>query len=336
MIRTMIRTLAIAFAGIALAITAASAAERPILRSDVVVSDNIVRIGDLIDNAGLVANVPLFRAPPLGQTGTIPAAQVVDAVRSHALVGLDTGNVSEVTVTRASRAIAPAEIETLFATAIAKSSAGNVADISVSFVRPLNTLQLEANQTGSPRIDQLHFDSRTGRFDGTLTIAGAPGIQLRLIGTAVVTAQTVELLRPFARGEIIKLSDISLRRVARTQISGETITNPDQAIGLAARSAINAGRPLNASELTKPELVQRNEHVTVVYQMPGLMVAVRGKAKDSGAEGDMIDVVNLQSNRTVRATIVGRGQVAVEPMTARIIAAADLSSNLRQPDSGAK
>jgi flagella basal body P-ring formation protein FlgA len=332
-----IRTLAIALAGILLSISAAPAAEPPTLRSDVTVSDNIVRIGDLIDNAGIIADVPVFRAPALGQTGTIPASQVIDAVRAHALVGLDPGNVSEVTVTRASRAIAPAEIENLVAAALAKAhAAGSAADISVSFVRPLRALQLAVNQTGAPSIDQLRFDPRTGRFDATLTVAGASHVQLRLIGTAVVTAQTVELLRPLARGELIKLSDVTMRRVPRAQISGETVTNPDQAVGMAARTAINAGRQISVGELMKPELVHRGENVTIVYQTPGLMLAVRGKAKDGGTEGDMIDIVNLQSNRTVRATVIGRGQVAVEPMTARIIAAADLSPKLDQPNSGAK
>jgi flagella basal body P-ring formation protein FlgA len=279
----------------------------------------------------------VFRAPALGQTGTISAAQVIEAVRAHALVGLDPGNVSEVTVTRASRAIAPAEIENLVAAALARShAAGSAADILVSFVRPLRTLQLDTGQTGAPRVDQLHYDARTGRFDGTLTVAGAPNVQMRLIGTAVVTAQAVELNRPLARGEIVKLSDVTLRRVPRTQIASDTLTAPEQAVGMAARSAINAGHPLMSGELMKPELVQRGESVTIVYQAPGLMLAVRGKAKDGGAESDMIDVVNLQSNRTVRATIIGRGQVAVEPMTARIVAAADFSSKHSQPNSGAK
>jgi flagella basal body P-ring formation protein FlgA len=333
----MIRTVAIAFAGILLSAAAASAAERPVLRSDVTVNDSIVRIGDLIDNAGIVANVPVFRAPALGQTGTIPASQVIEAVRAHALVGLDPGGVSEVTVTRASRAIAPAEIENLVAAALAKShAAGNAADILVSFVRPLRTLQLDVGQTGALHIDQLRYDARTGRFDGTLTVAGALSVQMRLIGTAVVTAQAVELNRPLARGEIIKLSDVTLHRVPRTQLASDTLTTPNQAIGLAARSAINAGKPLSLGELMKPELVQRGENVTIVYQAPGLMLAVRGKAKDSGAEDDMIDVVNLQSNRTVRAIIIGRGQVAVEPITARIIAAVDFSSKRSLPNAGAK
>lgn len=333
----MIRKLTFAIAGAALSIAIASASERPTLRADVVVSDNVVRIGDLIDNAGIVANVPVFRAPPLGQSGTIPAAQVLDAVRAHALVGLDPGSISEVTVTRASRIVTASEIETLLATVLAKSYAlGNPADISLTFPRTLRALHLESKQTGSLRIDQLRFDSRSSRFDGFLTVAGAPSVQVHLTGTATVTTEAVALARPLARGDVIKESDIALRRVPRSQITSEAVVSPDQAIGMAARTALNAGRPLQAAELMKPELVRRNDSVTIVYQVPGLMLAVRGKANEGGAEGDMIDVVNLQSNRVIRATIIGRGQVAVASMTARIVASADLSPNPSRTTSGAK
>ena len=39
----------------------------------------IVRIGDLVENAGAAADVPMFRAPDLGQTGAVPVARVADA-----------------------------------------------------------------------------------------------------------------------------------------------------------------------------------------------------------------------------------------------------------------
>jgi flagella basal body P-ring formation protein FlgA len=89
--------------------------------------------------------------------------------------------------------------------------------------------------------------------------------------------------------------------------------------------------------LIKPEIVQRNENVTIVYQVPGLMLAVRGKALEGGAEGDMIDVVNVQSNRTLRGTVIGPGQVSVSSMAPRVLAATEFEAPVRtQPSSGAK
>src|SRR5690349_15487831 len=46
----------------------------PALKRDVTVSSELVRIGDLIENAGTSARVPIFRAPDLGQTGSVSAA----------------------------------------------------------------------------------------------------------------------------------------------------------------------------------------------------------------------------------------------------------------------
>src|SRR5664280_3344965 len=104
----MIRNLIVAIAAL-LALGAAAAAapdqERPKLKPEATVTGNIVHIGDLIEHAGIVAKVPIFRAPDLGSTGTVSADVVLEAVRAYALVGLDTGDVSEVLVTRASRTI---------------------------------------------------------------------------------------------------------------------------------------------------------------------------------------------------------------------------------------
>ena len=66
------------------------------LKSQVTVSSDIVRIGDLVENAGPSANTPIFRAPDLGQTGAVPVRAVLDAVRPHGLVGVDVRGMSEI------------------------------------------------------------------------------------------------------------------------------------------------------------------------------------------------------------------------------------------------
>ena len=62
----------------------------PALKPMATVASEIVRIGDLIENAGVVADVAIFRAPDLGQTGSVSASRVIDAVRPHHIIGLDT------------------------------------------------------------------------------------------------------------------------------------------------------------------------------------------------------------------------------------------------------
>ena len=74
----MIRKLIIVAALLALNTPAFADQERPRLKAEATVTGNVVRIGDLVAHAGIIANVPIFRAPDLGATGTVPAEAVVD------------------------------------------------------------------------------------------------------------------------------------------------------------------------------------------------------------------------------------------------------------------
>jgi flagella basal body P-ring formation protein FlgA len=300
---------------------------RPALRAEATVTGGLVRIGDIVENAGVVANVPVFRAPGLGETGNVPVSQVLEALRAHSLIGLEAGSLTHVSVTRASRAIPPQEIETLITSALAKEqNLGDTKDISLSFDRPLRTVHVEPSFTEPARITQLRYDARSGRFDAMIEIAGVAA-NARLFGSAFATTEVVTLTRSVARGEIIKAGDIAVQRVSRARVSSDTITDPEQAIGLAPRASAAPDRPLRTAELMKPEIVQRGELVTITYQVPGVTLSVRGKATEGGALGDSIDVVNVQSNRTLRGTIAGRGEVAVISMRPRLIASADTSIN---------
>src|ERR1041385_7575705 len=81
------------------------------LKSQVTVSGDLVRIGDLVENAGAAAGTPIFRAPDLGQTGAVPVRAVLDAVRPYGLIAVDARGLNEIAVTHASRTIAVDAIE---------------------------------------------------------------------------------------------------------------------------------------------------------------------------------------------------------------------------------
>ena len=284
-----------------------------------------MRIGDLVENAGIVAKVPIFRAPDLGvDRHGVGRSAWSRRCAPHALVGLDTGDVSEVVVTRASRTIPAKDIEDdRRAGAVGAIRARPRKDIAVNFDRELRAIQVEPTAKGEPRVAYLNYDSRSGRFDVTLdmpTGATARGT-LRLTGRAAATAEVVTLLaadraRRGDQGAPTWWS--SGARAPRSAATSSTIA--DQAVGLAARSAMQPGRPLRIADLMKPELVQRNETVTLVYQVPGITLTVRGKAAEGGAEGDVISVLNEQSKRTVQGVVVGPGRVVISTGSPRLAA----------------
>ena len=53
--------------------------------------------------------------------------------------------------------------------------------------------------------------------------------------------------------------------------------------------------------------VRRGDVLTLVYVAPGMQLTTRARATNDAAIGDPVRVVNLQSNRTVDATVTGIG-----------------------------
>jgi flagella basal body P-ring formation protein FlgA len=307
---------------------AQSSPDRPVLRAETVVTGDLVRIGDLVENAGIIANIAIFRAPDLGTTGTVSADAIVEAVRAHALVGLDTGGVTEVTVVRASRSIPAKQIEDVVAAALSKQfNLGEPKNIAVAFERDMRTIQVEPSAKGDPRIARINYDARTARFDATVEIpTGIAGRGLlRLTGRAVPAVDVVIVTRSIERGVVLKDGDIAIERHARAEIGRDIITDRDLVVGLAARAALQPGRPIRTADLMKPEVVQRNDAVTLVFEVPGVMITARGKAVEAGAEGDIVNVLNEQSKRTVQGVVTGPGRVTVSTRVPRL--AANLTPN---------
>jgi flagella basal body P-ring formation protein FlgA len=324
MLRTTLAILLALTAPAVAQVTGSLGPASPLLKPSVTVTGEVVRIGDLIDNAGAAAQIAVFRAPDLGTAGTVPTAQVLQAVRAHSVIGIDTAGISEVLVTRASRVITGKEVETRIAEAIARQlGLSSDREIAARLDREFRTLHVEANATAPLQVARLAFDPRSGQFDAALEIPGstvARQLPLRLSGKALETVEITALARPLARGEVIRASDIVVERRPKSEAGGDVSGDAGRSVGMALRHSMRAGQVLRQTDLMRPELVQRNDNVTLVFEAPGIMLTSRAKALETGAEGDLISVVNVQSKRTVQGTVTGPSTVTVTSMKPRVAA----------------
>jgi flagellar basal body P-ring formation protein FlgA len=330
MIRRSIPTLALAlsFTAGVLADPAAAQNAAPALRANVTVTGDIVRIGDLIEHAGAVADVPIFRAPDLGTRGAVPTERVVEAIRPHQLIGIDTRGISEVIVTRASRTITAQEISACIAKALeSQYGLGEARNITVEFDRDARALNVEPNISGDLQVLSLSYNRRTSRFDATIDLPSSTALHWQTThyaGSAIETVDAVTVDHPIEHGEILKASDLST--VRRPKAEGSVITDTRAAAGLAARHQLRPGQPLREADLMKPALVQRNDVVTIFYEVPGINLTLRGQAQDAGALGDTINVMNTQSKRVLQGVVIGPGRVTVAAMPARVVESAPSAS----------
>lgn len=117
----------------------------------------------------------------------------------------------------------------------------------------------------------------------------------------VVAARTI---RPQT---IIAPEDLVLRDLS---VPG-AIDDPALLIGMEARVALYANRPIQAGDVGFPATVQRNQLIALIYQNGTLLIATEGRALDRAGPGDVIQVMNLTSRTTVNARIGADGAAYV-------------------------
>ncbi|MBX3520887.1 MAG: flagellar basal body P-ring formation protein FlgA [Xanthobacteraceae bacterium] len=287
----------------------------PSLKAEVTVTGDLVRIGDILENAGAKANLAIFKAPALGSSGTIQVHRVMEALRANGIVVFDTRNLTEVLVSRASRSVTLSDLGRAVAEAAAKRyEIANASDLSVTFDSHMKPLQVEPNLTDAPRVVSVAVDQNNNRFEAIIDMPGSLSLRrnpVRMTGSLIETAEVVTLARPISRGETIRESDIILERLPRAQVQTDALTRAEFVINQAARRALRTGQTLRAADLMKPQIISRDDAVTIVFRSGAITLTLRGKAMGNGAEGETITVLNPQSKRLVQATVTAPGVVMV-------------------------
>ncbi len=123
-----------------------------------------------------------------------------------------------------------------------------------------------------------------------------PALAESMVATRTIRAQTV-----------LAAEDIAM---VDADIPG-ALTDPSAAVGQEARVTLYAGRPIHAGDLGAAALVERNQVVSLAYQMGGVSILTEGRALSRGGAGDVIKVMNLTSKATVSGMIGPDGSVSV-------------------------
>jgi flagella basal body P-ring formation protein FlgA len=296
------------------AMQSGAALEIPRLRQTVTVSGDVVRIGDLVDNAGSVSDVAIFRSPDVGVTGTVSAKQVLDAIRPYDLLIVDTAGVSEITVTRSGRELVPREITHKVAEALSERFRLVDADmLDITFDREPRAIYVDPQAAKDWAVERAGFDPRSGRFEILFSVPGIASAQgtVRYSGFAVEMANVATSVRPLNRGEILPAADVSIERRRKSDVPADVAATVEEIAGLAARGSLRAGQPLRRADFARPQLVKRDDLVTLLYEVPGILLTIRGKALANAAEGDTVSVLNMQSKRTIQGVVDAQGRVIV-------------------------
>lgn len=294
------------------------------LRSGVIVNGDAVTLGDLFDDAGDAARTIVAGAPAPGLTADISISRVSLAARRNGIAWRNTTGLTHVTVARAGTPVPEAEVSATIATAIMASTPAlpMTAKLQVDFLNGAAGIQVEADAPRTIKVERIAFNARTGNFDALLR---APATDLagplrRVSGRAYPVADVPVPTRDIATGEVVRAEDIEWIRLPSNRVSQNIVTAAAQLVGMSPRHPLRAGDPLRVSDIAPPIVVTKGSQVDMTYVSGALTLMARGRALQSGAVGDTVDILNPRSNRTVQGVVEGPGAVKIEAFGAPRVA----------------
>jgi flagella basal body P-ring formation protein FlgA len=122
------------------------------------------------------------------------------------------------------------------------------------------------------------------------------------------------LARDVAPGDVVRAQDVQWIRLPSDRVSNNIVTTEAGLVGMSPRYPVRTGEPLRMSDMQPPVVVAKGATVDMNYVSGALTLLARGRALQSGAVGDTIDIVNPRSNRTVQGIVEGPNVVRIDAM----------------------
>ncbi len=276
------------------------------LKDAPVAAGAVITLGDIFENAGDASSLAVATAPAPGKRKSLSVAALMNIARNNGLNWSPPRGRRMVTVTGAGRIIARADILDAL-----RRQLGNATgqDLDVTLARRLAPIAVAPEEEIDLAVDILSYDRITGRFSARVS-ANASAAPVTLRGRAYPVSEVPVLTRNIARGEIIEPGDISMvwQRVSR--LGRNVITDAALLVGMAARRGLRAGRIVRSNDVETPKIVAKGDLVSLIFKRGALQLTAIVRALESGAEGDIVRVVNPRSRKIVEmiVTAPGRGR----------------------------
>lgn len=319
---------------IAVLFLAASAAfAAPTLQTKVVVTDEVVRLGDIFlglddtdiavggrngkdadrdtDGAGARADRAVVRAPDPGRKMAFDGVWLQNVARTYGIAWKPAGPRDAIVIERASRIVGAGEIEDALRTAVSDKAGLEPGDRgwTVALDNQSALYHVPHDAAGSPEIAFLNYNARSGRIDASVRLPAGDTVDVS--AKIEHTVRIPVLATSMGSGDIVDDTLIDWIDVPAAKMNGMIAQTSNEIVGMALRRPVRAGAPLRKTDLQKPVLVAKGEAVTVTYRTRSVFLTAQGKALQDGALGDVVRILNPQSKLVVEASVTGPAAVAV-------------------------
>lgn len=298
-------------------LSATTALAAPALKAEVSVNHPVITVGDMFEDAGILAEKALFRAPAPGTTGMVS----IEAVRAAAAkAGLDdylADGVLAVKVERRAAVIDGTELTNLIEGDL--SFRGLVpAGASVEARFDGGAPSFNAEDVAVPvTLTALRWQPGSRAFAARFTIAGID-LPVDVTGTIDLMVEVPHLATTLKAGAVLTPADIEMKKVPFDYADRAGVEAPGDLVGKELRRNGRAGLMLKAADVMERLAVRRNTQVTVLLKTGPMTLTVLAQSLGDASAGQPVQVMNSVTKKILNGVATADGTVEIATATQKL------------------
>lgn len=260
-----------------------------------------------------LADVYITKAPEPGRTSTVRLAYL-----EHRLVaaGIPLDQVewlvpAEITVRRAAQEIDPEWVQAVVEEYLSETEPYKSGSFQLMNLRTNTLPLLPTGELGYKIMPQAMMSPTQLGLTLYVTVDNVEEARIRVSGQVDLVVKAVVADRHLEKDHVLEPGDLRLARINLSHLPEGSMTDLKQAEGMSLRRRMTPGQPILSRDLSKVDVVNRGEMVTILAISGSLKVTSSGVARQSGAVGETITVVNSRSQKSILATVIAPNTVQV-------------------------
>jgi flagella basal body P-ring formation protein FlgA len=288
-----------------------------VLKAEVSVNHPVITVGDMFEDAGLLAERALFRAPEPGTTGIVSLEAVRAAAAKAGLSDYAQDGLLSVRVERRATVVDTTVLSGLISADLAvRGLLPQGAELHTRFDNPGLSYNAEAVETPVTLL-ALRYQPGSASFSARFQVAGME-LPVDVAGSIDLLVEVPHLAASLKAGAVLTPADIEMKRVPLAFADQSGVENFDDLVGKQLRRNSRAGVMLKAADVTEPLAVRRNTEVTVLLRTGPMTLTVIGQSLGDAASGQPVQVMNSVTRKILTGVATANGAVEITTAAAKL------------------
>lgn len=309
------QTLAASFAlclTLCLTVAFPSIASAQTLKSQqILVDENVVRLGDIFEVNEIFAAEELFQSPPLGRNGILSAKMLLALANKYDIDWNNPENLKKITVSRAIKTIDLDEIKAIITDHAYNNQfiVRGEGHVKVKLNQQFNKIVIAASEYSNFIISNFVYRPFSDHFSAEFKYSKNGRYHSQTLSGKIENLIEVPVfINNIKRNQIVQLTDLKFIQINNRKVVENYLLDIDEIVGKTARSNLRAMQPISEQSLKYPDLVKKNSVINLLFKQGRIQVKLKARALTTGAKGALIRVMNLKSGKQIDAIVTGIDQ----------------------------